>query len=173
MLKIGPNWRYRAQGSPQVAAVVAASKARVKLDAVLGKVDSIPAEELGLEIDLAVAHVDVADAVIKQCLEIAVEDAAALVIAQITETKGRELKHTSDEAAQKPEKETPSQEPAETHEEEASSEEQQEKCEEGAAAEAPVKKPEEEAISQEKVEKPEQEPASPSADKGVSVNGDE
>ena len=91
MSKIGRNWRYRAQGSPQVAAVVAASKARVKLDAVLGKVDSMPAEELGPEIDLAVAHVDVADAVVNQCLEIAVEDAAARVIEQIAE-KGRDIK---------------------------------------------------------------------------------
>ena len=40
MAKIGPNWRHQMKGSPEVAAVEAASKARLELDSVLGRIDS-------------------------------------------------------------------------------------------------------------------------------------
>ena len=60
MAKIGPNWRHQMKGSPEVAAVEAASKARLELDSVLGRIDSSSTEDIGDDVDRAVAHVDVA-----------------------------------------------------------------------------------------------------------------
>jgi hypothetical protein len=70
MAKIGPNWRHQMKGSPEVAAVEAASKARLELDSVLGRIDSSSTEDIGDDVDRAVAHVDVAAAVVLQCLEL-------------------------------------------------------------------------------------------------------
>ena len=76
MSKIGPNWRFQMQGSPEIAAVEAANKARVALDAVLGKAHSVPHEELRSEIDRAIAHVEVAEAVQRAAIEATLDDAA-------------------------------------------------------------------------------------------------
>jgi pentatricopeptide repeat protein len=76
MSQIGPNWRFQMQGSPEVAAVEAANKARVALDAVLGKAHSVPHEELRSEINRAIAHVEVAEAVQRAAIEASLDDAA-------------------------------------------------------------------------------------------------